>query len=72
MMTGLYEQVFGECAFCGFMGIVVGGLEPVRMIGHNPASNGTAPEIVWRSQCRDRQGCERRQRDFQLRPWAAG
>ena len=71
-MTGLYEQVFGECAFCGFMGIVVGGLEPVQMIGHNPTSNGTAPEVVLRHKCRDESGCARRQKDFQLKPWATG
>lgn len=71
-MTGLYEQVFGECTCCGFYAVIVGGLEPVQMIGHNPASNGTGPEIVLRYRCRDHAGCERRQRDFQLRPWATG
>ena len=71
-MTGLYTQVFGDCALCGFNAVIVGGLEPIQMIGKNAASNTTAPELVHRHRCRDRQGCERRQRDFQLRPWATG
>ena len=63
-MTGLYEQVFGNCALCGFNSLVVGGIVPFQMIGHDAASDSTAPRLVQRYRCRDRQGCERRQRDF--------
>lgn len=62
VMTGLHQQVFGNCALCGFNSVVVGGLEPVRMLGRDPGS--TVPGLVLRYRCRDRHGCERRQRDF--------
>lgn len=70
MSTGLMDELYGNCALCGFHSMLVGGLEPVQMIGFDAASDSTAPGIVFRHRCRDHEGCERRQRDFCERPWA--
>lgn len=69
MTTQLYDQVFGSCCRCGFSALIVGGLVPCQMIGHNGTSSGIAPELVWSNRCIDVEGCERRQRDFVKRPW---
>ena len=61
-MTGFYQQVFGNCALCGFNSLIVGGVEPARLLGRDTGSE--SPGLVLRYRCRDRQGCERRQRDY--------
>lgn len=64
MLVMTEQQALGNCALCGFNSAIVGGLEPARLIGHDAASGSTGPGLVLRYRCRDRHGCERRQRDF--------